>query len=64
MFDTPQARDSFQLDWSHRATATLARMAQASSTTTTTPAVSSSPATAACSQAAAHVMITPRAAEW
>ena len=37
MFDTPKARDNFQLDCSHRATPRLARMAHASSTTTTTP---------------------------
>src|ERR1700722_11844000 len=37
MFDTPQARDSFQLDCNQRATPRLARMAHASSMTTTTP---------------------------
>ena len=67
MFETPQARDNFQLDCSQRATPRLARMAHASSTTTITPDPAStraSPATAAWNQAVAHVMMTPRAGEW
>ncbi len=63
MLATPSARESFQEDWSQRATPRFPRIAQASSTTRRIrlrrPA-----RTACCNHAAAQAMSTPRAGEW
>ena len=63
----PRPDDSFHDDWSQRATARLARIAQASSTTTTTHRRCrrrTGRPSPACNHAVAHVMRIPRAAEW
>ena len=70
-FETPKARESFQDDCSQRATPKFERIAQASSTTRKkrprsgwTPfAETAVRASAACNQAVAHAIRTPRAAD-